>query len=100
MKDHQDQLLHLVPWTDLLPVPDNFPRLAVLDQIPSLRSLQTMKDTSKTAFDEYEQQEHSTADKDWLCRMRTAIDEAATRATERISQIEELAEQCEGFSEI
>jgi cellobiose phosphorylase len=59
-----------------------------------------MKDTCKSAFDEYEQQEHSTADQDWLRRMRTALDEAAARATERISRIEELAEQCEEFSEI
>jgi cyclic beta-1,2-glucan synthetase len=100
LKDHQDHLLHLVPWTHLLPVPENFARLAVLDQTPTLRSLQTMKDTCQAAFDEYEQQEHSNAEQDWLRRMHAAIDEAATRATERISRIEELAERCEEFSEI
>ena len=100
VKDHQDHLLNLVPWASLLPVPESFARLVVLDQIPTLRSLQTMKDTCKAAFDEYEQQEHSTAEKEWLQQMHTAIDEAATPATERISRIEELAGQCEEFSEI
>ena len=100
LKDHQDHLLHSVPWIALLPIPACFARVAVLDQIPTLRSLQTMKDTCKAAFDEYEQQEHPAGEKDWLRQMQTAIDEAATRATERISLIEELAEQCEEFSEI
>ena len=100
VKDHQDHLFHLVPWTTLLPVPAGFARLAVLDQIPTLRSLQTMKDTCRAAFDEYEQQEYPAGEKDWLRRMQTAIDEAAARATEEISRIETLAEQCEVFSEI
>jgi cyclic beta-1,2-glucan synthetase len=100
LKDHQDHLLHLVPWTTLLPVPACFPRLAILDQIPTLRSLQTMKDNCKTAIDEYEQEEHPAAEKDWLRRIQTAIGETATSATETISRIEELAEQCEAFSEI
>ncbi len=100
IKDHQDHLLQLVPWTDLLPVPDCFARLAVLDQIPTLRSLQMMKETLRPAFDEYEQQEHSASEKDWLRRAHTAIDEATARATETISRIEAMAEQCELFSEI
>ena len=75
MKDHQDQLLHLVPWTDLLPVPDNFARLAMLD--PRYRLLPVIADDEgclyKTAFDEYDRQEHSAAEKEWLRRMHTAI---------------------------
>ncbi|HXB08673.1 MAG TPA: glucoamylase family protein [Puia sp.] len=100
VKDHRDHLQHLVPWTGLLPVPDRFARLAPLDQMPTLRSLLTMKETCRAAFDEYEMQEHSAGDKDWLQRMQTAVGEAATRATERIEFIDLLAEQCEEFSEI
>jgi cyclic beta-1,2-glucan synthetase len=100
LKDHQDHLLQLVPWATLLPVPECFPRLAMLDQIPTLLSLQTFNEACRAAFDEYEQQEHSAGEKDWLRRMHTAIDEAAARATEKISLIGELAERCEEFSEI
>jgi len=100
LKDHQDNLLHLVPWTALLPVPECFARLALVDQMPTLRQVQMMKETCRAAFDEYEQQEHSTGEKEWLRQMHTAIGEAATRATERVGQIEQLADECEAFSEI
>ncbi len=100
LKDHQEHLVNEVPWIDLLPVPERFARLAPVDRMPTLRSLQTMKETCRSAFDEYEQQEQSNAEKDWLRRMHTAIDEAAARATEKIGYIEQLAEQCEAFSEI
>ena len=100
LKDHQDHLLQLAPWIRFLPVPECFPLLSSLDHLPTLRSLQTMKDMHKPAFDEYQLQERSTAEKDWLHRTHAAVDEAAIRATEEISRIEELAEQCEDFSEI
>jgi cyclic beta-1,2-glucan synthetase len=100
LKDQRDHLLKLVPWLTLLPVPKCFPRLAMLDQMPTLQSLQGLNTVCRTAFDEYGQEEHSTGEQDWLSRMQTAIGEAAARATEEISRIEELAEQCEEFSEI
>lgn len=100
LKDHQDHLLHLAPWVGFLPVPECFPRLSSLDHMPTLRSLQTMNSRYKAAFDEYEQQDHSAGEKDWLRRMHAAIDEAEIRAAEAISRIEELAERCEDFSEI
>lgn len=99
-KDQRNQLLHFAPWTSLLPVPDCFPGLAPMDQVPTLRSLETMKDNFKSVFDEYDGQEHSAGEKEWLHRMRIAVDEAAASATEEISLIEELAEKCEEFSDI
>jgi cellobiose phosphorylase len=100
LKDHLDHLVHLVPWIVLLPAPANYQRLTVLDQIPTLRSLQEMGETCKTAFDEYERQDYPSGDKDWLGRVKTAIHQAAINATEMIGRIETMSAQCETFSEI
>jgi len=100
LKDHRDHLLDLAPWVDFLPVPECFPRLSSLEHIPTLRSMQEMKIVYQAAFDEYERQEHSAAEKDWLRRIQAGVDEASLRAAEKIGRIEELADQCEKFSDI
>jgi cyclic beta-1,2-glucan synthetase len=100
LKDHRDHLQTLIPWITLLPVPARFARLALLDRIPTLRSLGRMKETCQEAFDAYGQEEYSVEEKDWLRRMSAAIEKAATQADERIALIESLSDQSEAFSEI
>ena len=100
LKDNYDHLLNLVPWATLLPVPTSFKGLGVLDQIPTLRSLQEMPANCQAAFDEYERGDYPAAEMDWLRRVKTAIKEAETKVNETIHRIETLAEQCEEFSEI
>ncbi len=100
LKDHLDNLLRVIPWAALLPIPEGFKRLEILNRMPTLRSLQEMPATCQAAFDEYEQQHFTPEEKDWLRRMRAAVDQAANGATKRIGRIETLAEQCEAFSDI
>ena len=100
LKDHREHLLNSVPWITLLPVPARFSRLALLDKIPTLRSLRTMKETCREAFEAYRQEESSVEERDWLLRMGAAIEKAATQAGEWIDRIETLSDQSEEFSEI
>lgn len=90
----------LAPWAELLPVPECFPRLAPLDRMPTLRSLQMMSDGFEAIFHEYEQEDRGAGEKDWLSRLHTAVNEADARATEQMTRIEALADKCETFSEI
>ena len=98
--DHRNQLLQLIPWMDLLPIPERFSRLSPTGQMPTLRSLRSIQETSLAALTQYEEQTQSAEDKNWLVQMRTALDKAEGLATERIAELDQLAEQCEQLSEI
>jgi len=98
--DHQSQLLQLIPWMDLLPVPERFARLAPTDQVPTLRSLRAMRETCLPALIQYEEQTQNEEDRIWLSRMRTALYQSEGTAAARIDQLQHLAEQCEQLSEI
>src|SRR4030095_8200791 len=39
LNSFHDDLLQIVPWINLLPVPENFEKLYALDNIPSLRTI-------------------------------------------------------------
>ncbi|HET6721379.1 MAG TPA: glucoamylase family protein, partial [Chitinophagaceae bacterium] len=97
-KIHND-LLGLVPWINLLPVSENFERLYALDRIPSL---QTIVDHSEflAAIKFYEQSDHANAHGEWLAKMRECILKANAVAIERIKMLDQLAQQCEKFSDI
>ncbi|HMK16894.1 MAG TPA: glucoamylase family protein [Chitinophagaceae bacterium] len=97
LKKVYDDLLELVPWIYLLPVPGNFERLNALDTIPSLR---TIVDQSQflEAINFYQQNDDTNDE--WLTKMHECILKATTVATERIRLLDELAQQCEKFSEV
>jgi hypothetical protein len=78
-------------------VPGNFERLYALDTIPSLR---TIVDHSQflAAINFYQQNDN--ANDEWLTKMHECILKAKTVATERISLLDQLAQQCEKFSEV
>ncbi|HEY4206226.1 MAG TPA: glucoamylase family protein, partial [Puia sp.] len=100
VNDHRNQLVQSIPWIDLLPVPARFDGLAPLDEIPTLRSIQAMREQLLPALAQYEDQQNTIGEKDWLGRIRTILLEAEKSATARIGKVEQLAEQCEALSEI
>ncbi|HEX6168476.1 MAG TPA: glucoamylase family protein [Chitinophagaceae bacterium] len=94
-----NDLIELVPWINLLPVPRNFERLYGLDTIPTLH---TIRDSSAflAAINFYQQNDNADANNEWLFKMRECILKAATVATEKISLLDQLAHQCEKFSDV
>ena len=98
LKKFHNDLFELVPWINLLPVPENFERLYALDEIPSLH---TISDHSQflAAINFYQQNDNANAIDEWLTKMRECILKANTVATERINLLDQLAQQCEKFSD-
>jgi cellobiose phosphorylase len=99
LKEIYNDLLELVPWINLLPVPENFERLYGLDNIPSLHSI---PDHSQflAAISFYQQNDSTHANDEWLIKMRECILRANAVATERINLLDQLAQQCEEFSDV
>ena len=94
-----DGLFELVPWINLLPVPVNFEKLYPLDNIPSLH---TMCDQSQflETINFYQENDNDDANDEWLTKMRDCILKANALATERIHLLDQLAQQCEKFSDV
>jgi cellobiose phosphorylase len=100
VSDHRKELLELIPWMELLPVPERFAGLAHMDRIPTLGSLRTIREDSLQALTQYEQGTQNAADKAWLAQLDTALLAAESLAATRIVQLDELADQCEQLSDI
>ena len=94
-----DDLFELVPWINLLPVPGNFEKLYALDDIPSLHTIRDQSQFLET-INFYQQNDNDDANDEWLTKMRECILKANAVATERIHLVDQLAQQCEKFSDV
>jgi cyclic beta-1,2-glucan synthetase len=101
----REELVEVAPWTEFLPVPIRFNRLAAADEIPTLSGIRRLPDLLLKEIDSYEQevcsgeqQPCSPDEKEWLIRMRAAIGTGGRVAGERIALSVQLAEECEHFS--
>ncbi|HEV8508326.1 MAG TPA: glucoamylase family protein, partial [Chitinophagaceae bacterium] len=99
LRSIHDDLFQIVPWINLLPVPENFEKLRALDNIPSLHMIINHSPFLET-INFYQQGENNTADNEWLIRMRECILRADTIASERINLLNHLAQQCEELSDL
>ncbi|MEJ7912290.1 MAG: glucoamylase family protein, partial [Chitinophagaceae bacterium] len=100
IKNSNDDLVSLMPWYHLLPVPETFSDLASVETILSLHALQNMPDSFLKQIDNYAKNENSQQDKDWLVLIRTAILNGSLEAGKRIKALNDLTEQCEALSEV
>jgi len=98
--DTKEYLTQLVPWIDLLPVPDHFVEFQLLNNIPTIRELQLLSDMLNPLFDFYEQQEQNLEHKEWLFKMRNIISKGSAHADELMQKTERLANFCEQLSDI
>lgn len=99
LKKIYDDLLELVPWINLLPVPGKFEKLDTLDTLPSLRAIANPSQYL-AAINTYRQNNVADTDNEWLNKIRDCILKAIPLAIERISLLDELARQCEEFSDV
>ena len=88
-----------MPWIALLPVPGNFEKLHALDAIPSLHTIRDQPQFLET-INFYQQDNNDDANDEWLTKMRECILKAGAVATERIHLVDQLAQQCEKFSDV
>ncbi len=72
--------------------------LAAADDIPSLANIQDMPALLLPIIDDYDRQENSAEENNWLSLIRGFLLQGSSIAGERISQLEQLADQCEQLS--
>lgn len=100
VKGLQRDLFHIIPWINLLPVPQQLSELQVLDAIPTLNELHDRPESLLKSIDLYLQTEKDAQTIDWLSKMHECISNSITIADERIHSLIQLSEQCEELSEV
>jgi cyclic beta-1,2-glucan synthetase len=96
----REDLVQQVPWLDLLPVPEHFADLAITDQIPSLLVIQNMPELIIQHNDLNEQPVNTPEEKKWLAAVRELVIKGSNLATDRIRLLDQMAGQCEYFSDV
>ncbi|HEX3167358.1 MAG TPA: glucoamylase family protein [Chitinophagaceae bacterium] len=99
LKKTNDSLFDLAPWINLLPVPVNFEKLHALDDIPSLHTLRDQSHFLET-INFYQQNDNDDTHDEWLTKIRECMLKANAPATEIILLVDQLAQQCEKFSDV
>ena len=100
LKSFNDDLVQLVPWINVLPVPDHFKAMQWLDEIPSLLSIQQMPQLFSEAIAAYQNEENDPVNSEWLQEISKYILTKNEEIAQRISLLDRLAQQCEELSEI
>lgn len=100
LKSFHDDLIQLVPWINLLPVPEHLAKIRSLNFIPSLLVIQQMPQVISEAIDFYKQKGNDSLSDEWLRQISKYISFENHEAAKRISSLEQLAQQCEELSAI
>ncbi|NNM52402.1 MAG: cyclic beta 1-2 glucan synthetase, partial [Pseudomonadales bacterium] len=97
-QDAYDELLFLVPWLSLLPVPDSLGHLDSLDKIPSLREVADGLPKILPALDACQQEAVTPAEQGWLGELKHMLALGSRRAAERQAACSELVLQASNFA--
>jgi cyclic beta-1,2-glucan synthetase len=95
-----DDLESITPWIALPPVPERFKQFAALDEVPSLILVQRLPEIYQSIILHYEEQDNSTAEREWLAALRVELANGRNFATVCIATLEEAAGTCEQLSDI
>ncbi|HXI00691.1 MAG TPA: glucoamylase family protein [Sphingobacteriaceae bacterium] len=96
----REDLVKFIPWLKLLPVPPRFDHLTITDHNPSLLFIQDTPDLIFPVIDQYELGENTPEEREWLIKLRQSLTLGSDLATEKIAQLEQLAELCEELSDV
>ncbi|HQR07415.1 MAG TPA: glucoamylase family protein [Gemmatales bacterium] len=97
--DHRNDLLGMAAWLSVPPIPER------LVQRPDYRELQTQLQSvatlrEVTRLTQVALPSVNEEDKAWLDQLRSALEDSAQRAADRLKTIELLANQATGFAEM
>src|SRR5690606_34330973 len=82
------------PWLALLPVPDTFPELHILENVTTLSALDDLAEDCLKIIDLYKKEETSPENIEWLNNLALAIRKGRAVAIEKIDSLEKIAEIC------
>lgn len=100
IKSIRDDLATNIPWLDMLPVPNQFIQLALLDYNISLTSIHETSDEFIQYINHYKKQDNSAEDREWLINLQASFTKGYTTAVSKIIFLKQLAEQCEELSTV
>jgi len=99
LKNALDEILFFAPWL-AIPIPEKFRSLTILNAIPSLNELGKWNEILNNELTNFSFAENNSEEIKWLNEIKTGVATAATRATERIELIKNIAEQCVGLADM
>ncbi|MEO8150975.1 MAG: glucoamylase family protein [Bacteroidia bacterium] len=92
------EMLLLAPWINNNAVPEKFKGLSVFHKIPSLKQLAQINNDLHTEIISFHNIDKSEEEFQWLADFEKSIAEVSALASERISEIHQLASQCFDFA--
>ncbi|MBJ7880171.1 GH36-type glycosyl hydrolase domain-containing protein [Gelidibacter salicanalis] len=96
IENTREDLYRQIPWLHLLPIPESFTGLSKLDFNHSLLSLREINGELSQQIDQYKNE--TSGEADWLIKVETALKNGVDFIPEKLTYIEELAEQLEQLS--
>lgn len=100
IQDMRNTLALLVPWSVLLPIPQELEELKVLEQIPSLIDIHQYKQSVLPIIEQYLNDPSKAAYKEQLIQLSQTLQEALSNVLQKFSKIEKLANECSGFADV
>jgi cyclic beta-1,2-glucan synthetase len=96
-----EEIEYLVPWLDLPAAPEKLQGLEIrISEIPTIAQLTAIDRSIAQQRDTFAGEPFSENENSWITSLENALETAATRARERITQIQKLAEQCFEFADM
>jgi cyclic beta-1,2-glucan synthetase len=99
IREIHQELDHLTPWFELMPVPERFELLSGLEHFPSLNSIQNLPAEFIPVVKKYQEIAHSADEVTWLARLLILLEKANKHASEKAIHAAYLAELCEQLSD-
>ncbi len=99
VKNAITHLMEVVPWLDMLPVPDHLTNLLSLNRNLSLSEIRDFSEEFVSDIQYYEQSANEQ-EKLWLGNLKSLIEQGYQEGLRKISLCEALASQCEEMSTV
>ena len=101
LNDITGDLITLAPWLSLQSPSPAFNHIITdMDYMPTLSQLCSIQTALLPAIKSFYKPTNTAAENDWLDMLVSHIIQSSKRAKERIQNLEELAEQCDEFSNV
>ncbi|MDB5257450.1 MAG: glycosyltransferase 36 [Chitinophagaceae bacterium] len=100
VQQQYDEVIQFNSWLQLGIIPERFNELHILDGIPSLQSMEATTDLALRHIKQYEEQNLSIQEKEWLESLRYCLLKTNSIAAERLIVLNTLTQQCELLSDI
>ncbi len=95
-----EELKNMTPWIFLPPPPEKFNDLLSFKHIPTLSDLSKWYQSVLEKISDLIAAENNAGEKEWLSKLQIQLTEAAKTIESQQSSIEELAEECNEFSQM